>query len=184
MGLFCQDPKVFGIVTNHGAWGLGPSFPLGAWRWRRYHPAIPPPISMAVELSVTDCTQRLAGQLRALSEVTETLTVRLLELEERLLAQESKLEPLMAEDTEFRMADTEDRLSRLEGLLSGGALPGGSPMGTDRFRAVRELRPGLAAEEIQQESFLEVGSQEVGSQEEGYLQDDHQEQPFLDELSA
>jgi hypothetical protein len=134
---------------------------------------------MAVELSVTDCTQRLAGQLRALSEVTETLTVRLLELEERLLAQESKLEPLMAEDTEFRMADTEDRLARLEGLLSGGA-----HMGTDRFRAVRELRPGLAAEEIQQESFLEVGSQEVGFQEEGFLQDDFQEQPFLDELSA
>jgi hypothetical protein len=184
MGLFCQDPKVFGIVTNHGPRGLGPSFPLGAWRWRRYHPAIPPPISMAVELSVTDCTQRLAGQLRALSEVTETLTVRLLELEERLLAQESKLEPLMAEDTEFRMADTEDRLSRLEGLLSGGSLPGGSPMGTDRFRAVRELRPGLAAEEIQQESFLEVGSQEVGFQEDGFLQDDFQEQPFLDELSA
>ena len=143
---------------------------------------------MAVELSVTDCTQRLAGQLRALSEVTETLTVRLLELEERLLAQESKLEPLMAEDTEFRMADTEDRLFRLEGLLSGGSLPG-AHMGSDRFRAVRELRPGLAAEEIQQESFLEVGSQEVGSQEvgfqeEGFLQDDFQEQPFLDELSA
>ncbi|MDA0216375.1 MAG: hypothetical protein O3B32_04685 [Cyanobacteria bacterium] len=134
---------------------------------------------MAVELSVTDCTQRLAGQLRALSEVTETLTVRLLELEERLLAQESKLEPLMAEDTEFRMADTEDRLARLEGLLSDGA-----HMGKDRFRAVRELRPGLAAEEIQQESFLEVGSQEVGFQEEGFLQDDFQEQPFLDELSA
>ena len=179
MGLFCQDPKVFGIVTNHGPSGLGPSFPLGAWRWRRYHPAIPPPISMAVELSVTDCTQRLAGQLRALSEVTETLTVRLLELEERLLAQESKLEPLMAEDTEFRMADPEDRLFRLEGLLSGGA-----HMGSDRFRAVRELRPGLAAEEIQQVSFLEVGSQEVGFQEEGFLQDDFQEQPFLDELSA
>ena len=179
MGLFCQDPKVFGIVTKHGPWGLGPCFPLGAWRWRRYHPAIPPPISMAVELSVTDCTQRLAGQLRALSEVTETLTVRLLELEERLLAQESKLEPLMAEGTEFRMADTEDRLSRLEGLLSGGAL-----MGKERFRAVRELRPGLAAEEIQQVSFLEVGSQEVGFQEEGFLQDDFQEQPFLDELSA
>ena len=179
MGLFCQDLKVFGIVTNHGPSGLGPSFPLGVWRWRRYHPAIPPPISMAVELSVTDCTQRLAAQLRALSEVTETLTVRLLELEERLLAQESKLEPLMAEGTEFRMADTEDRLSRLEGLLSGGA-----HMGKDRFRAVRELRPGLAAEEIQQESFLEVGSQEVGFQEEGFLQDDFQEQPFLDELSA
>ena len=183
MGLFCQDPKVFGIVTKHGPWGLGPSFPLGAWRWRRYHPAIPPPISMAVELSVTDCTQRLAAQLRALSEVTETLTVRLLELEERLLAQESKLEPLMAEDTEFRMADTEDRLARLEGLLSDGSLPG-AHMGKDRFRAVRELRPGLAAEEIQQESFLEVGSQEVGFQEEGFLQDDFQEQPFLDELSA
>ena len=183
MGLFCQDPKVFGIVTNHGPWALGPSFPLGVWRWRRYHPAIPPPISMAVELSVTDCTQRLAAQLRALSEVTETLTVRLLELEERLLAQESKLEPLMAEDTEFRMADTEDRLARLEGLLSDGSLPG-AHMGKDRFRAVRELRPGLAAEEIQQESFLEVGSQEVGFQEEGFLQDDFQEQPFLDELSA
>jgi hypothetical protein len=138
---------------------------------------------MAVELSVTDCTQRLAAQLRALSEVTETLTVRLLELEERLLAQESKLEPLMAEGTEFRMADTEDRLARLEGLLSDGSLPG-AHMGKDRFRAVRELRPGLAAEEIQQESFLEVGSQEVGFQEDGFLQDDFQEQPFLDEMSA
>ncbi len=119
---------------------------------------------MAADLTVTDCTLRLADQLRALSEVTETLTFRLLELEERLLIQEHQAQdlidgPQVAEATEFRMAETEGRLSRLETVLRGVAAS--SP--------ARQLRPVQAADQIEQESFLV---------------DDFQDEPFLDELSA
>ena len=78
---------------------------------------------MAVELKVADCTQRLADQLQTLSEVAEAITFRLLELEERLAAQELRLEPLLeghadsqgllADETELLLDDTEDRLARL-----------------------------------------------------------------------
>ncbi len=131
-------------------------------------------MGMSVELTVADCTQRLADQLRTLSEVAETLTFRLLELEERLAAQELKVQPLLeshsavhgviAEDTELRLGDTEDRLSRLEGLLSGLESPG----------AARHLQP---VEVLPQDTFLDDSLQE-----ESFLDED--EQPFLDELSA
>ena len=141
---------------------------------------------MAVELKVADCTQRLADQLQTLSEVAETLTFRLLELEERLAAQELKLQPLLegqadphgllAGDTELRLGDTEDRLARLEGLLSGLESPG----------AARHLRPVGG----QQEAFLEATLE--ASQGEPFVEDtfvdepflEEEEQPFLDELSA
>jgi hypothetical protein len=116
----------------------------------------------------------LADQLRTLSEVAETLTFRLLELEERLAAQELKVQPLLetqsvgqgliAEDTELRLGDTEDRLARLEGLLSGLESPG----------AARHLQP---VEAHPQESFLDDSVAEDSFLEE-------EEQPFLDELSA
>jgi hypothetical protein len=131
-------------------------------------------MGMAVELTVADCTQRLADQLRTLSEVAETLTFRLLELEERLAAQELKIQPLLedqsasqgliAEDTELRLGDTEDRLARLEGLLSGLESPGAS----------RHLQP---VQLPPQDTFLDESLQE-----ESFL--DEEEQPFLDEQSA
>lgn len=64
--------------------------------------------------------RRLAGQVQALSELTESLAFRLLELEERLAAQEIRLQPVQPEDvTELRLDETEERLARLEGLLAG-----------------------------------------------------------------
>jgi hypothetical protein len=173
MGVFWLHHKAFGIVTKPALQGLAWQ-PPGAPGQRRYHPAIPPAMGMAVELTVADCTQRLADQLRTLSEVAETLTFRLLELEERLAAQELKVQPLLetqsagqgliAEDTELRLGDTEDRLARLEGLLSGLESPG----------AARHLQP---VEMAPQESFLDDGLPE-----DSFL--DEEEQPFLDELSA
>ena len=87
---------------------------------------------MAPELKAADCTQRLADQLQTLSEVAEILTFRLLELEERLMGHEVRLEQLlegaltsgapMAEGTELRLVQTEDRLARLESLLKGVAV--------------------------------------------------------------
>ena len=161
-----------------GLWSLTP----GAYGLRRYHPPIPWAMVMAVELKVADCTQRLADQLQTLSEVAEAITFRLLELEERLAAQELRLEPLLeghadspgllADETELRLDDTEDRLARLEGLLKG----------IENQGVGRHLRPVVAsqldhAQEAQQESFLDDSLVE-----QPFL--DEAEQPFLDELSA
>lgn len=131
-------------------------------------------MGMAVELTVAECTQRLADQLRTLSEVAETLTFRLLELEERFAAHELKVQPLLesesggqgliAEDTELRLGDTEDRLARLESVLSGLESPG----------VARHLRP---VQVPAQNTFCDDSLVE-----ESFLDED--EQPFLDELSA
>lgn len=72
---------------------------------------------------------RLAAQLHSLSELTETLAFRLLELEERLAAHDLRVQSLLESqlpatadstaDTELRLEDTEERLARLESLLLG-----------------------------------------------------------------
>ena len=82
---------------------------------------------------------RLASQIQTLSELTESLAFRLLELEERLVAQELSLQPLLeaevavpgeaASDTELRLEETEERLARLETLLRGLEGPAASAQG-------------------------------------------------------
>jgi hypothetical protein len=87
---------------------------------------------MAPEVSATMGLMRLADQVQALSELTEALTYRLLELEEKVAALDLALQPLteqslghgdaasrLAADTELRLDETEERLARLEVLLSG-----------------------------------------------------------------
>jgi len=87
---------------------------------------------MAPEVSATMGLMRLADQVQALSELTEALTYRLLELEEKVAALDLKLQPLisqssehsgaaarLASDTGLRLDETEERLARLEALLSG-----------------------------------------------------------------
>lgn len=75
-----------------------------------------------------DASRRLADQLNTLSEVVETITYRLLELEERLAAQDLRLRDLCEEGSaqpprpaalEFRLDDTEERLLRIEAMLTG-----------------------------------------------------------------
>jgi hypothetical protein len=72
--------------------------------------------------------QRLSEQLRALSEVSEVLTIRLLELEERLQRAEQHLEqqesgaqvgPDGSGSTGEVLAQTEARIARLEEWLQG-----------------------------------------------------------------
>ena len=173
--------------------GSGPSGP-SAHGLRRYHPPIPSALVMSVDLKVADFTQRLANQLQTLSEVAETLTFRLLELEERLVAQELKVEPLLdgsasgfgvvAEDTELRLGETEDRLAQLEGLLSG-------PESTGAAHHLRSIAPAAvpAVAPMEEEAVMEEPPSE-----DPFLDDAEQafadellfaeEQPFLDELSA
>jgi hypothetical protein len=84
---------------------------------------------MAPMVLAASPVQRLADQLQTLSELTESLTYRLLELEEKVAALDLRLEPVLeraaaaapvlADDTELRLDDTEERLARLETMLSG-----------------------------------------------------------------
>lgn len=72
---------------------------------------------------------RLSGQLETLSELAESLTYRVLELEDRVARQDGHLSSLqeasdalsqgIGEGIEARMRDTDDRLARIEQLLQG-----------------------------------------------------------------
>jgi len=102
---------------------------------------------MASELTAADVTHRLADQLQVLSQVAETLTFRLLDLEERLAGQELQLQggsagsDLIADGTKLRLAETEERLTRLESLLESG-LAGEADLAVeaDLAEPVRHLR--------------------------------------------
>lgn len=67
---------------------------------------------------------QLSEQLQALSLVSETLTLRLLDLEERLAALEGQLEGLQQQsnpsttDSAELLSATEERIARLEELLN------------------------------------------------------------------
>jgi uncharacterized coiled-coil protein SlyX len=90
------------------------------------------PLASPSEPSRPEGQERLAEQLHTLSRVVETITYRLLELEERLALQESQLHDLqqqtagsqqLSDGAELRFDDTEERLGRLESLLNGLGSP-------------------------------------------------------------
>lgn len=109
---------------------------------------------------------RLSEQLQALSLVGESLTLRLLELEERLSGLEAQLEQLLhtagqgeSGDTADMLAATEERIARLEELLNE------QPVASNQRKAtLHSLQPAAQAE-------LNPFPEE-------------EEQPFMDELSA
>jgi hypothetical protein len=128
---------------------------------------------------------RLAAQLQSLSELTESLAFRLLELEERLAAQELRLESLVqaegagsdhGADTELRLDDTEERLARLEALLSGLASPGAARHGAGVLPLSRPERDVQANRAIHRDPDL--GEEPFYEEEEQLFMD---EQPFLDD---
>lgn len=125
---------------------------------------------------------RFGLQLKALGELTETLTLRLLEMEERLLRLEDQQAGLL--DRAGRdgadsaavldlLELTDDRLTRLESLLDQPVHhpgPGGMTPAGGQARPLRVLGSTEPAPE------LEYGAETLFP-EEG-------EQPFMDELTA
>lgn len=98
----------------------------------RCHPDTIWPIfstNMSPSVSEMEWAVRLSCQLKTLSELAESLTYRVLELEERLGAQEKEMSSLQGTSAELsaslssgmeeRMLETEDRLERIEDLLQG-----------------------------------------------------------------
>jgi hypothetical protein len=112
---------------------------------------------------------RLSEQLQALSLVGETLTLRLLELEERLSGLEAQLQGLIQSsgpgetgDTTDMLAATEERIARLEELLNEQPAAAATSSAT-----VHTLEQRPLEEEAELNPFPE-----------------EEEQPFMDELSA
>jgi chromosome segregation ATPase len=122
--------------------------------------------------------QRISEQLQALSQVGETLTLRLLELEERLASLEQQIgdlgtnqanDPANLESSEI-LAHTEERIARLEELLNEqhpSAQVHPFPPRTEEHRQL----PAPSSEEPELELELNPFR-------------DEEEQPFMDELSA
>ena len=119
---------------------------------------------------------RLSEQMQALSLVSETLTLRLLELEERLSALEGQLEGLqhlqsntLSHDSADLLTATEERIARLEDLLNEQSAP--------KRATVHPLqRP------VQQATDAGDGFSEPELELNPFPEDE--EQPFMDELSA
>lgn len=133
-----------------------------------------------------DAISRLADQLHSLSRLAETLTVRVLELEERLSAQEEEIfsfletsalaDPAAMVALERRLGETQDRLARLEALLRGGEEPreGGLSRGFVARRGLRAVPESLAPR-LEEQHDPPDGHNPFP--EEG-------EQPFMDERIA
>jgi hypothetical protein len=129
-------------------------------------------------ITASELQQRLSEQLQALSQVGETLTLRLLELEERLEGLEehvlelSQLEQAPADgggDAGELLAATEERILRLEELLTGRGRVASLPL-----RRPEAVQGGLHNE----------GSPEEEPELEGNPFPEDEEQSFMDELSA
>ena len=125
--------------------------------------------------AVPPWTQRLVEQLQLISEVSETLTYRLLELEERLAEGERDLAQLREQAqgaaelppaVESWLEETDERLARVEELLRrGDARVAGTGMAAARpLKAVapalsRSAAGPLEGEEADPDPFPEEGEQ-------------------------
>lgn len=166
--------------------------PSGGARRDRYHPATPCPCAGMTPVSpspsaaqVPAWTQRLVEQLQLLSEVSETLTYRLLELEERLAAGERELArlrdqvraaPELPEAVETWLEETDERLARVEELLRRGegrsaGGDGGAP------RPLKAVAPAYSRTPGGGEAEPDLFPEEEGQ---AFLD----APPFLDEQSA
>ena len=133
---------------------------------------------MSAPVSAT-LQHRISEQLQALSQVGESLTLRLLDLEERLKLIEEHLSDQVSrseadtglEHTGEILALTEERIARLEDLLTGQRLEhaGGGGHSHLHLSSVPTYAKSssTAVEEPEQDPFPE-----------------DEEQPFMDELSA
>ena len=148
-------------------------------------------------ITASELQQRLSEQLQALSQVGETLTLRLLELEERLGGLEDQLLELdsrsegqgeLSADTGELLAATEERIARLEDLLTGQASPSSGHRSRVQPLPLRRPDRDAAHDRAGDPTAAEAPYNEGSPNEEPELELDpfplDEEQPFMDELSA
>lgn len=142
-------------------------------------------------VSTSDFQQRLSEQLQALSQVGETLTLRLLEMEERLAGLENQMGDLQRAgvqnqdpmgDVADLLGDTEERIARLEDLLNGSGSHSSLRAGPVPLPLRRPDRPG--DRDLAMAPMHDEGSPEEEPDPELNPFPEDGEQPFMDELSA
>ena len=140
-------------------------------------------------VTASELQQRLSEQLQALSQVGETLTLRLLDLEERLGGLEDQLQELQlgslsqedhASATGDLLAATEERIAHLEDLLSAQA----SAHARVQPLPLRRRERPADLEIVDADSDHEGSSAEEPELELNPFLEEDEEQPFMDELSA
>jgi hypothetical protein len=147
---------------------------------------------------------RLSGQLETLSQLAETLTYKVLELEERVAANDLQLTALRQASEEFttglgqtlesRMLETEERLWRMEDLLQASRP---SALATRPLRALprqsskHDLPAPLTEADPLEDGFLDQLPEEEDFQEEVVFAEDssfeaaapfEEDPPFLEDL--
>ena len=113
--------------------------------------------SLLLDMASSQLLQRLLNQLHALSEVNETLTVRLLELEERVELINQKIAPApleMHEGDRILLAASDLRIERINGLLDPIQLPR-ETLQEPIPEASLELIADLNYEEEQEQLFMD-----------------------------
>ena len=113
--------------------------------------------SLLLDMASSQLLQRLLNQLHALSEVNETLTVRLLELEERVELINQKIAPApleMHEGDRILLAASDLRIERINGLLDPIQLPRETAQ-EPIPEAPLELIADLNYEEEQEQLFMD-----------------------------
>ena len=140
-------------------------------------------------VTASELQQQLSEQLQALSQVGETLTLRLLDLEERLGGLEDQLQELQlgslsqedhASTTGDLLAATEERIAHLEDLLSAQASAHTRVQPLPLRRPVVLENSGIASAAQHNES----SSTEETELELNPFPEEDEDQPFMDELSA
>ncbi len=147
------------------------------------------PVSPSASVAqVPSWTQRLVEQLQLISEVSETLTYRLLDLEERLADRERELAQLRDQTqgaaelpaaVEGWLEQTDERLARVEELLRRGE-GRGSGAGVSTARPLVAVPPA-ASRSADRSTEEELDPDPFPEEEEQAFLD---ETPFLDEQIA
>ena len=108
-------------------------------------------------ISSHDMIPQLSGQLHMISEIAESLTLRLLALEERhneLSSRLESVEPDQAEDSDscLLLADSSDRLLQLRGLLNERS-EDEAPVETPSLGLVSDSHDNLETAQDESEDF-------------------------------
>ena len=125
-------------------------------------------------ISSHDMIPQLSGQLHMISEIAESLTLRLLALEERhneLSSRLESVEPDQAEDSDscLLLADSSDRLVQLRGLLNERS-EDEAPVETPSLGLVSDSHDNLDTAQDESEDFDFEQTEYVNDSQESSLE--------------
>ena len=137
-------------------------------------------------ISSQDMVQQLSGQLHLVSEIAESLTLRLLALEERfneLSVRSESVESEQADDSDsfLLLADSCDRLEQLRGLLNERA-EDETPQEVTRLEAVSDSHIDLNHGMVEPDNFELEQTIYVNDSQEPPLETVDQDMEQIDDL--